>query len=68
MDKFDRIFQVHSILKGRRTALSAELLNARLECSPAALYRAPNTLKNILKCTDRVRHDSGWLSLLGGQK
>jgi proteasome accessory factor C len=48
MDKFDRIFQLHSILRRRRTALSTELLIARLECSPAALYRALNTLKNIL--------------------
>lgn len=42
MDKFDRIFQLHSIRKGRRTALSTELLTARLECSPA------NTLESIL--------------------
>jgi hypothetical protein len=33
MDKFDRIFQLHTILSSRRTAIPLQDLMARLECS-----------------------------------
>jgi hypothetical protein len=33
MDKFDRIFQLHAILRSRRTPIPLEDLLARLECS-----------------------------------
>jgi predicted DNA-binding transcriptional regulator YafY len=39
MDKFDRIFQLHTILTGRRTPVSGEELQARLECHKATLQR-----------------------------
>jgi len=39
MDKFDRIFQLHTILSGRRTAIPLEDLMARLECSKPTLHR-----------------------------
>jgi hypothetical protein len=39
MDKFDRIFQMHTILSGRRTPISGEELQARLECHRATLHR-----------------------------
>ena len=48
MDKFDRIFQLHAILNGRRTPIPIEDLMARLGCSKATLYRAINTLKDRL--------------------
>jgi predicted DNA-binding transcriptional regulator YafY len=48
MDKFDRIFQLHAILRSRRTPVSLEVLMARLECSRATLYRAVNALKDQL--------------------
>lgn len=48
MDKFDRIFQLHAILRARRTPVPLEDLMARLECSRATLYRAVNTLKDQL--------------------
>jgi proteasome accessory factor C len=48
MDKFDRIFQLHAILRSRRTPIPQEDLMARLECSRATLYRAVNALKDLL--------------------
>ncbi len=39
MDKFDRIFQLHTILSGRRTPIPLEDLLARLECSKPTLHR-----------------------------
>jgi predicted DNA-binding transcriptional regulator YafY len=48
MDKFDRIFHLHAMLNGRRTAIAVEDLLARLECSRPTLYRAINTLKDQL--------------------
>lgn len=48
MDKFDRISQLHAILKGRRTAISFEDLRGRLECSKATLHRALAVLKEQL--------------------
>jgi predicted DNA-binding transcriptional regulator YafY len=48
MDKFDRIPQLHAILKGRRTAISFEDLRGRLECSKATLHRALAALKDQL--------------------
>jgi len=48
MDKFDRIFQLHAILRSRRTPVPLEDLMARLECSRATLYRTVNALKDQL--------------------
>ena len=48
MDKFDRIFQLHSALRGRRTAISLKDLMAKLECSKSTLLRALDTLKDKL--------------------
>ena len=39
LDKFDRIFQLHSILANRRTPIDRGSLMARLECSSATLFR-----------------------------
>jgi proteasome accessory factor C len=48
MDKFDRIFQLHAILRSRRTPISLEDLTAKLECSKSTLYRAIAVLKDRL--------------------
>jgi proteasome accessory factor C len=48
MDKFDRIFQIHSILSNRRTPIDADSLMARLECSRATMFRLIGEMKNIL--------------------
>jgi proteasome accessory factor C len=48
VDKFDRIFRLHTILSSRRTAIPLEDLMARLECSKSTLHRAINALKDNL--------------------
>lgn len=48
MDKFDRILQLHNILRARRTPIPLENLMARLECSRPTLFRAINALKDML--------------------
>jgi proteasome accessory factor C len=48
VDKFDRIFQLHTLLSSRRTAIPLEDLMARLECSKSTLHRAINALKDNL--------------------
>jgi predicted DNA-binding transcriptional regulator YafY len=48
MDKFDRIFQIHSILSNRRTPIDAESLMARLECSRPTMFRLIGEMKDIL--------------------
>lgn len=48
MDKYDRIFQLHRALAGRRTPASADDLQSRLECSRATLYRIIAFLRDRL--------------------
>jgi predicted DNA-binding transcriptional regulator YafY len=48
VDKFDRIFQLHTILSSRRTPIPLEELMARLECSKSTLHRVINALKDHL--------------------
>ena len=48
MDKFDRIFQLHSILANRRTPIDVDSLMARLECSRATLFRIIASMKDHL--------------------
>jgi predicted DNA-binding transcriptional regulator YafY len=48
MDKFDRVFRLHSILASRRTAIPLEDLMAQLECSKSTLHRTINVLKDYL--------------------
>ncbi|MEQ1581437.1 MAG: hypothetical protein ABL964_12645 [Steroidobacteraceae bacterium] len=39
MDKFDRVYQLHSILAGRKTPISLSDLMEWLEGSKATVYR-----------------------------
>ena len=48
MDKFDRIFQLHHLLRGRRTPLSPQEITAQLECSRATAYRLIRVLQDQL--------------------
>lgn len=59
MDKFDRIFQLHAILTGRRTPIPLEDLTARLECSMATLYRAIAVLRDTLHAPVEFVPDAG---------
>jgi len=46
VDKFDRIYQLHHILSGRRTPIALEDLRTRLECSKATVYRLIHVLED----------------------
>lgn len=59
MDKFDRIFQLHSILANRRTPIDADSLMARLECSRATLYRIVQSMKDSLNAPIEFDSDRG---------
>ena len=48
MDKFDRIYQLHNILDGRKTPLPLEDLMLRLECSAATVFRIIKAMKDYL--------------------
>lgn len=48
MDKFDRIFQLDAILSNRKTAVDAETLQARLECSRSTLFRIVGLMRDHL--------------------
>ena len=59
MDKFDRIFQLHSILANRRTPIDVDSLMARLECSRATLYRIVQSMKDCLNAPIEFDSDRG---------
>lgn len=59
MDKFDRIFQIHSILANRRTPIDSESLQARLECSRATMFRLIGEMKDILGAPIEFDSDRG---------
>ena len=48
MDKFDRIYQLHNILRDRRTPISRADLMSKLDCSEPTIYRLINTLRGTL--------------------
>ena len=48
MDKFDRIYELHKILRDRRTPISREDLMRRLECAEPTVYRLIRLLKDHL--------------------
>ncbi len=56
MDKYDRIFQLHRALTGRRTPVSAEDLQTRLGCSRATLFRIMAFLRDRLGAP--IEHDA----------
>src|SRR5690606_6486512 len=48
MDRMERLYALHKLLRGRRTPISAEALAERLGCSKQTVYRAINELRNYL--------------------
>jgi proteasome accessory factor C len=65
LDRFDRIYQLHRLLAGRRTALSLEALTAELECSAPTVKRTIAAMRNFLDAPieyDRDRNGYGYAS------
>ena len=59
MDKFDRIYQLHNILRDRRTPISREDLMRRLECAEPTVYRLIRLLKDHLNAPIEWHEDLG---------
>ena len=49
MDKFDRIYQLHNVLRDRRTPISRADLALKLECSEPTVFRLIRILRDILR-------------------
>jgi predicted DNA-binding transcriptional regulator YafY len=48
MDRFDRIYQMHRLLAGRRVPISLEQLTQELECSAPTVKRIISSMRNFL--------------------
>jgi predicted DNA-binding transcriptional regulator YafY len=48
VDKFDRIYELHRLLAGRRTGVPIETIMERLECSRPSAYRLLRVLRDYL--------------------
>ncbi len=59
MDKFDRIYQLHQILAGRKTAIPVDALTERLECAKPTTFRLLRVLRDNLGAPVRFDADLG---------
>lgn len=60
MDKFDRIYQLHNILRDRRTPISRAELARRLEdCAESTVYRLIRVMKDYLGAPIEWHEDLG---------
>ena len=55
MDKFDRIYQLHDVLRDRRTPISRADLMSKLECSEPTIFRLIRILRDFLGAP--LKHD-----------
>lgn len=59
LDKFDRIYQLHNVLRERHTPISRGDLMLRLECSEQTVYRLIRVLKDYLNAPIERHEDLG---------
>jgi predicted DNA-binding transcriptional regulator YafY len=59
VDKFDRIYQLHHALAGRKMPISIEALMERLECSKPSAYRLLRLLREYLGAPVRFDTERG---------
>jgi len=59
MDKFDRIYQLHNILRGRRTPIARADLMTRLECSEPTVFRLIRILREHLDAPVEYNEEAG---------
>lgn len=59
MDKFDRVYQLHDILRSRRTPVSREVLMERLDCSGPTVFRLIRFMKDRLHAPIEWHEDPG---------
>ncbi len=55
MDKFDRIYQLHNVLRERRTPISRAELMSKLECSEQTIFRLLRVMQDFLGAP--IKHD-----------
>jgi len=59
VDKFDRIYELHNILRNRRTPISRPDLMERLECSEPTVFRLIRLLKDRLNAPIEWHEEPG---------
>ncbi len=59
MDKFDRIYKLHDVLRDRRTPISRADLALKLECSEPTIFRLIRILRDILRAPLEFNDDLG---------
>ena len=59
MDKFDRIYELHNILRERRTPISRADLARKVECSESSLYRFIRLLRDKLHAPLEYNNELG---------
>jgi proteasome accessory factor C len=59
LDKFDRIYKLHTILFARRTPVAREDLMRQLECSEPTVYRLIATMRDYLNAPIEWHADAG---------
>jgi Predicted transcriptional regulator len=59
MDGFDRIYDLHRILKGRKTALPLNEILAKMECSRATFNRTKRHMSDFLGAPIEYRRELG---------
>lgn len=68
MDRFDRIYRLHHVLDGRRTAVPLSRLCEELNCHERTVYRTINDLRDYLGApVDSVR-DQGYVYDRDGER
>jgi proteasome accessory factor C len=59
MDKFDRIYQLHGVLRDRRTPITRADLALKLECSEPTVFRLIRILRDIRRAPLEFSDDLG---------
>ena len=59
MDKFDRIYQLHSVLRSRKTPIALSELTERLECSRPTVFRILAVLRDYLHAPIEYLKETG---------
>jgi predicted DNA-binding transcriptional regulator YafY len=66
MDGFDRIYDLHKLLKGRKTALALNDILERMECSKATFHRIRRHMSDYLGAPIEFNRDQGGYRYMEG--
>ncbi len=68
MDRFDRIYRLHHLLDGRRTAVPLSRICEQLDCHERTVYRALNDLKDYLGAPVDTIREQGYVYARDGER